>query len=134
MKNLLCVYFGLAVSFGACDPSLPKLEGSMINSDSYKLELQEMLPSPPERGSNTWTIKVSSNGSSEKLEGCEIDLVPFMPEHGHGSPKQPDTIDLGDGIYQVTDIVFTMPGLWSMEFTVACNNGDREQLVYEFRL
>jgi hypothetical protein len=106
----------------------------MINSESYQLELMEMLPSPPERGNNTWTIKVSSNDTLEGLETCEIDLVPFMLEHGHGSPKQPTIMGVGGGIYQATDIVFTMPGLWSMEFTVACNNGDREQLVYEFRL
>ena len=106
-------------------------------SDNYHLELLSSDPERPERGVNTWIIAVKANDESkEALTNCELTVVPFMPEHGHGSPMMPTVSELSAGQYEVNDIVFNMPGLWELEFQVNCllEAMQAESMVYTFWL
>ena len=105
-----------------------------VQTDHYQLKLIALSPNPPERGENTWRIQIHAQATQEPLEGCGIDLIPFMPEHGHGSPKTPELSELGGGEYEFSDIVFTMPGLWSMEFSMTCADLAAEQALIDFTL
>ena len=105
-----------------------------VQTDNYQLKLTALSPNPPERGENTWRIQINGQDTQAPLEGCEIDLIPFMPEHGHGSPKTPTLLELGGGEYELSDIIFTMPGLWSMEFSMTCADRAVEQALIDFTL
>ena len=105
-----------------------------VQADHYQIKLLSLDPNPPERGENKWRFKLSSADSQESLTDCEIILVPYMPEHGHGSPKEPELSELGGGEYEFSDIVFTMPGLWSMEFDVSCGGFMQEKVLIDFIL
>lgn len=105
-----------------------------VQTNYYQIKLLSLDPNPPERGENTWRFKLNSADSQESLTGCEVTLVPYMPEHGHGSPKEPEFSELGGGEYEFSDIVFTMPGLWSMGFDVSCGDFMTEQVFIDFIL
>ena len=104
-----------------------------IKGQSFTLHLTEALPSPPERGVNTWSVLLS-NLDGSPLDDCQINLTPFMPEHGHGSPLQPIVSSQGEGSYLIKEIAFTMPGLWEMRFDIDCHSELSEQLKYLFWL
>lgn len=105
-----------------------------VRSENYVLSLQSASPAPPIRGENTWVIKVVDTSAGSPVE-CELDVTPFMPEHNHGSPTQPNVKRLGEGEYEITNIVFNMSGLWEMRFDVICDERElSDSPIYTFWL
>ena len=94
---------------GCFDPTWSK------ESTSYGLQFVSASPQLPERGSNDWQIHMTSNNMAS-LDNCNISVTPFMPEHGHGVPAQPNVMKTTQNHYLIQDILFTMPGLWEMTF------------------
>ena len=41
-----------------------------------------------------------------------------MPDHGHGSDRMPIITPSGGGVYEVDDVVYTMPGLWHLNVAI----------------
>ena len=64
--------------------------------------------------------------NGKPVTDAKIELMTMMPEHGnHLAPRRPKvTAHLGDGVYQVDDVKFQMPGMWHM--TVDMTIGDIE--------
>jgi hypothetical protein len=42
-----------------------------------------------------------------------------MPQMGHGTSVTPVVKDVGDGVYQVTDVYLFMAGLWELRTNIA---------------
>ena len=55
------------------------------------------------------------------VEGAQIDIVPWMPEHHHGAMWPPATIEQGNGSYRSV-IALTMPGRWELKITISKGN------------
>jgi hypothetical protein len=88
-------------------------------------------PAPPARGINTWTVQVNgSNGGA--LGGLQMSALPFMPDHGHGSPLNATITDEGGGTYSVTPIDFFMPGVWRTTFTFPVDGGSTDSAAFFF--
>lgn len=70
----------------------------------------------------TWKLRVTTP-DGQPVENASITVDGGMPEHGHGLPTAPQvTKYLGDGIYQVEGMKFSMTGWWVLKFTIVQNN------------
>ena len=78
----------------------------------------------PVRGINAFTFLVTDASTSAPVDGLTIAVQPWMPDMGHGSPATPTVTALGDGLYQVADVVFTMGGLWQLRTTLSGGTQD----------
>ncbi len=91
-------------------------------------------PAPPQRNDNLWVIEVEDGDGP--LVGATVDVIPFMPDHNHGTPT-PAVISDGDadGEYIADPVNLFMPGIWeiTIEATPAGGTGvDTDEAVFVF--
>jgi hypothetical protein len=84
-------------------------------SGAYQIVLVDADPAPPALYTNTWTIKVE-NGSGAPMTDAELNVVPFMPDHGHGTSVKANVTAQPDGTMSVTPLYLFMGGVWRVEF------------------
>lgn len=89
---------------------------------AVKVKVLSGDPQTPARGDNRWTVELY-DGADQKLSGAALAVVPFMPDHGHGSAKTPVVTSGADGSYEVTPLNFSMPGVWRVTFEVTSSGG-----------
>ena len=63
--------------------------------------------------------------------GAEIELVPWMPDMGHGVRTKPVITEKGGGLYNVEQVELSMQGLWELRITVK-KNGVSDKAVFAF--
>jgi hypothetical protein len=78
--------------------------------------LVQSNPAPPGRGNDTWIIHLS-DVSGQALTNLSLSVLPFMPDHGHGTAVNATVTANGGGDYTVTPLYFFMPGVWRIRFT-----------------
>ena len=76
----------------------PNVEGSAVGLNSYQLHLSD-----------------AQNGA---VENATIVVTPWMPDHGHGSDRTPRVFDANEGLYDIDNVVFTMPGRWQLNLEI----------------
>jgi hypothetical protein len=87
----------------------------------FTFRLVSSDPAPPVKGTNAWTIDVLDT-SGAPVDGMELDVTPYMPDHGHGTSIVPQITDMGAGEYSVTPLYLFMGGIW--EVTIEASDGD----------
>jgi hypothetical protein len=90
------------------------------DNDLMQVRYVGSTPAPPLQGSdNAWTVQLLDMAGSPQPGATVTDVVPFMPEHSHGTSVVPviGTTD-GDGRVEVDSIDFRMVGVWTLTFTV----------------
>ena len=88
-------------------------------------------PTPPDVGDNTWTISVTD--ADGPVDDLKIDLVPWMPLHGHGlTPPTYRAVSSGDGTYAVPTFDLIMPGTWEFRFDAAADEDTPDEALFEF--
>ena len=87
-------------------------------SKALTFALLQSNPGPPAKGNDTWTIKVT-DASSQPQPNLSISVLPFMPDHGHGTSVNASITNNHDGTYTVAPLYFFMPGVWRITFTTA---------------
>ena len=85
--------------------------------EPLSFELRTSPSQPPERGSFAMEVRVT-NGSGAPRDDLDIDVVPFMGAHGHGTNAAPTVTPLGDGRYRIEGLELSMPGFWQLQFAV----------------
>ncbi len=102
---------------------------------ALSVQLIESQPGPPQKGDNTWTLAVKTSAGTP-VAGATVNVTPFMPDHGHGSPIKAITSELstpaGAGQYRVTPINLFMPGLWQITVAVQTGSGTSDSAVFPF--
>jgi hypothetical protein len=98
----------------------------------FQFRLVESTPAPPEKGDNTWIVDVLDFQDSTPVDSADITVMPFMPDHGHGSPIAAEIAPTGDpGQFQVDRVNLWMPGLW--EVTIAADDGtEQDETIFSF--
>lgn len=96
-----------------------------------EVALIEAEPEPPARLDNSWVISVA-NADGEPQEGAQMTLNPQMPDHGHGSPREPVVTELGDGEYRAEPISLFMPGYWTVDVSVTLDDQPPESVQFGF--
>jgi hypothetical protein len=82
---------------------------------------------------HAWTITVTDS-EGKPVTDAEIAIDGGMMAHGHGLPTAPEvTKNLGNGSYLVEGVKFSMPGEWTMAFTIK-SGGKEDTVVVEFGL
>lgn len=95
--------------------------------------ITDALPSPPNRGDNTWTLTIS-DGQGAPLSGASISgVTPFMPDHGHGTSVKP-TVEGpdDDGQATVSTIDLMMPGVWEVSVEVTTADSQTDTATFAF--
>lgn len=125
----LCV---LALST-ACSGSDYVLLSQMLVSENgyYMAEITTDPQQPVAKGPHTATFKLM-DADQEPITGATIDVEPWMPSMNHGSTATPVVSEDGDGMYTITNIVFTMHGVWELRIDVSADDtDDRIVATYE---
>jgi YtkA-like len=87
-------------------------------SKALTFALVQSSPAPPAKGNDVWTLKVT-NSSGAAQPNLGMSVLPFMPDHGHGTSVNASITDNKDGTYTVTPLYFFMPGVWRITFSTA---------------
>lgn len=87
----------------------------------------------PVNAMHSWKLKITTRHGNP-VKGATVTVDGDMPAHGHGLPTQPEvTREIGEGVYLVEGMKFSMPGHWVMEFDIAAN-GKRDTAAFDLVL
>ena len=67
-------------------------------------------------------------------EGKEPVIEAIMPEHKHGMNTKPKLKSLPDGKYEVTGMLFHMPGWWTIKVELPSSGGEVESVTFNVML
>ena len=80
-------------------------------------------------GRNEVDLHVSDAKGSD-LEGAQIEITPWMPEHGHGALWPPTVVEKGKGLYRAV-IPLTMAGHWELRIRIQ-KGESQDSIVFDF--
>ncbi|MBC8132336.1 MAG: FixH family protein [Deltaproteobacteria bacterium] len=89
----------------------------MTTAGVFTVKLLNSTPGPAVKGDNVWVIEVDDAASANALDGLDIDVVPFMPTHQHGSREVVVTPD-GSGTYTLKPVYLYMSGVWEVRISI----------------
>jgi hypothetical protein len=108
------------------------MPGMVKMGTDVEVKLLDSNPAPPIKGTNDWRIEVD-DASGHPMDGATIKVVPFMPDHGHGTSVTPTIAPLGQGDYSVSSVYLFMPGLWQVTiFITPQGQKTMTSVVYNF--
>jgi len=74
------------------------------------------------------------DASGQPINDAAISIDGGMPEHGHGLPTQPRvTQRLGDGVYEIEGVRFSMGGWWELKLAIDSPAG-RDSVTFNLSL
>ncbi len=89
------------------------------NDGVFEIQLITAVPAPPDKGDNAWTIALRDVASAAPVHADTLVVIPFMPDHGHGTSIEPViTQNPEPGSYQIDVINLWMPGFWEVRFDI----------------
>ena len=92
--------------------------------DGIQVALIEARPAPPVRFENVWDLEVR-DAAGVPVSVTSLAVVPFMPDHGHGTPQPPlPEAGVETGTFSMGPFDLWMPGIWELRFSV-----DREGTI-----
>lgn len=89
-------------------------------------------PAEPVAGPFTLHLQVADPAADDApVTGASLDIVPFMPEMGHGISGSPDLTETGAGAYEAA-WSWPMSGEWEVTIGISADPGDDTYVaVYE---
>jgi hypothetical protein len=100
-----------------------------ISDAGTHFRIMQSVPAPPARGDNTLTFQIT-DGANAPIVDAELEVKPYMPDHGHGSPIQAVVTESTTvtGEYEVAPVNLWMPGLWQ----IIVDRTPAEQVIFAF--
>lgn len=97
--------------------SFPEAAYAAVTSDSgaVTFEVRTAPTQPPGRGRVTVEFAITEGPA----EGLSLDVVPWMPEMGHGASTVPVVEALPGGLYRASSVDFFMPGRWELRTAIS---------------
>src|SRR5262249_40017779 len=86
-------------------------------------------PAPPARGTDTWSMRITDAAGTTQ-PGLTVGVLPFMPDHGHGTSVNASVTANPDGTYTVAPLYFFMPGVWRISFWIGPNQADVGEVFF----
>lgn len=147
MRIILPVVLAIALAVG-CAPAAKKAEGQGPESETaqptrhygesvFKLTAKELFGiemlvkgGELEVGGNSLDL-ILHDSQDRDVVGAQIDVVPWMPDMGHGVKAKPTVKDMGGGLYRVSDLVITMGGRWQLRVKVEAQ-GMADEAIFDF--
>jgi hypothetical protein len=123
-----------AIALGGCGgspPAIPPVPSSFppealttVASTSGALQIAlRSVPDPPVRGQNVGQLTLT-DGNGQPIDGVTVQVLPFMPSHGHGTSEAVGITDQGGGVFIANPLYLFMAGEWQiqMKFQGAIND------------
>ena len=104
---------------------------SKQTASATTVKVMSATPAPPAKLTNELTLQLL-DAAGHPLDGATLSVVPFMPDHGHGSAIKPAVTPKGGGVYEVTNLYYPMPGLWRVTVTVQMPNVAAQDVAFSF--
>ena len=104
------------------------------DADLFAFEITEANPTPPDKGDNVWTIRITDLDSLEPVTGATVLATPFMPDHGHTPTEYAVNETKTDGVYMTETIDLIMSGLWDITLTATTSDGTSDATTFSFCL
>ena len=108
------------------DPRVDSFAANLTKKSAggtYQIVLMSADPAPPAIGVNTWTIK-AIDGAGNPMANPDLKVLPFMPDHGHGTSVKAAVTAQPDGTLSVTPLYLFMGGVWRVEFNPQSGSAD----------
>lgn len=124
-----------AWALGACGTEGDDNSFPMVLESEFGLfrALLSPLSEPLVVGSNEFELQIFERISGSPAEGLELDVLPWMPHHDHGSPVEPSVEELGEGLYRIRGVAFNMEGEWELWINLS-KDAVRDLIVASFRV
>ncbi len=132
MSRLISIV--IIVSVAACSGTETEdsIEGTVETSaGGIVVTLESSDPPQLFRGDHTWTFTISDEAGP--MTGLDVDLVPFMPQHGHGTPVVAEASEITPGTYSIAPVNLWMGGTWESTLTFGDQHPD-ESVVFVFEV
>ncbi len=81
-------------------------------------------------GKNKISIIVHDKKDND-VPGARLFIQPWMPEMGHGIDIEPVIEEKGGGLYEISNLVLTMPGHWEIRVQIS-KDGITDTAVFDF--
>lgn len=107
---------------------------SKTSAAGVRMELVAAEPAPPANSDqNAWTVRLGDDPSDAgvPLEGANVIVAPYMPQHGHGAPNIIGG-ELGGGLYLLSPIYLKMTGLWEVTLKAIPAGGTESRVMFRF--
>jgi hypothetical protein len=90
---------------------------------TFGVKLLDSVPGPPVKGNNSWTIEIDDAASGAPVDGLQVSVTPWMPDHGHGT--QPVVVSAvgGPGQYGLMPVYLYMSGFWQVQIGIKSTGG-----------
>lgn len=113
------------------DPYVPGME--KVGAAGYRVALVASVPGPPEKGDNHWTVQVH-DATGAARDDLGLDVIPWMPDHGHGTPVAESVTATGvDGVYEIDRVNLWMRGLWTNRISILDPQGaELDRVTFAF--
>ena len=117
MLKILFLFLSVFVVSPAAAQDCPGLDGARkVESDRYVLAFRTKPEKLVVSQHFTVEIAVCPKGGYPAPEGVRVDG--FMPDHNHGMNYKAVVKPAGNGRYEVSGLMFHMPGKWDFIFEV----------------
>jgi hypothetical protein len=81
------------------------------------------------KGTNSWTIQIADGGGNA-IDGLTIGVLPYMPDHAHGTTVEAVVTDTGGGVYGITPLYLYMEGFWTVTLSLQPASGASDSVVF----
>jgi hypothetical protein len=108
-----------------------ELDGQASGAHSV-LEFSVSAEGEIHEGANRFHVEVRRAESGEALRGGLVTGRATMRSMGHASPWEPVVQEIGDGVYRIDDVVFTMPGLWELHIQARADDDVYDEASFEY--
>lgn len=104
---------------GVHAPMTQHYEGSIFKvTESGEFSVEVLLPDEKvEMGVNRVDL-IIHNKYDQDVTSARITVTPWMPSMGHGVMEKPVLNEKGGGLYNVTNVVFSMTGDWELRLEI----------------
>ena len=90
----------------------------MSDGGLLTVKLLSSTPGPPVKGYNTWVIEIAETATGVAMEGLDVTVEPYMPDHEH--PTTPVGVEPAPpAAYSLYPVNLFMSGVWEVRMTIS---------------
>jgi YtkA-like len=101
------------------NPSFASAPAQTISTSSSGLHVEvRWSPAPPVKGEDAAQLTFLDSVGNP-VDGLAVDVVPWMPAHGHGTSVKPVTSSTAPGVIVANPVYLFMSGEWQLRITIS---------------
>lgn len=130
---IVAPFLGCSVEPGpGGDVTFPEAPLATMQSEGGKLrvEVRTAPEQPPSRGAVDVEYTITGMDGTPR-DGLNLEVVPWMPDMGHGASVHPVVTPKGGGRYLISGVELFMPGRWELRTTMTGTAEDRATPTFQ---